>query len=110
MRSDADWRTYHCGELAVDAVKEASGRDVWAEVGGCPRSWRDAAALYRSLGARTLAEVVTAILGEPINHRQARRGDVVMVRGSLGVCRGEVAECIGATVPMREAEMAWPSR
>lgn len=103
----ADW-SCHCAEPVVEAIDAASGRDVWAELGGCPRSWREAAALYRRIGVRTLAGVVTWVLGPPLaSPKLARRGDIVMVRGSLGVCRGEVAVCIGATVPMREAEAAW---
>jgi hypothetical protein len=88
-------------------VKAASGRDVWAELGGCPRSWREAAALYRRLDVRTLAEAVTKVLGEPIPTRRAMRGDIVMVNGALGVCAGEVAVCMGATLPMRYAQIAW---
>lgn len=38
------------------------------------------------------------------------RGDVVMVRGALGICRGEMAECMGAIVPMKEAEAVWAIR
>lgn len=106
--SDPDWRTRHCAEPAVEAASAALERDIWAELGGCPRSWREAAALYRRLGVRSLAEAVTEVLGPPIPSRQAMRGDVVMVRGALGVCRGELAECMGATVSMREAEHAWP--
>jgi hypothetical protein len=76
-------------------------------VGGCPRSWREAAALYRRLGVRSLAEVVTKVLGEPVDRKRARRGDIVLVRGALGICRGEVAECMGATVPMWKVEKGW---
>ena len=108
--SDPDWRTRHCAEPAVEAADRASGRDIWAELGGCPRSWREAAELYRRHGCRTLAEVVTKVLGPPIEPKRARRGDVVMVRGALGVCRGEVAECMGATLPMGEASAAWSSK
>lgn len=110
ISADPDWRTRHCAEPVADAIREAKGRDVWAELGGCPRSWREAAALYRRAGVRSLAEVVTRVLGEPIDRKLARRGDVAMVRGALGIVRGEVAECFGATVPMREAEAVWPIR
>jgi hypothetical protein len=111
--SEVDWRTRHCGELAFDAIaaaRDCDAAELWAQVGGCPRDWRQAAAVYRRLGVRTLAGFMTACLGEPIPTRRAMRGDVVMVRGSLGVCRGDLAECLGATVPMREAELAWSVR
>ncbi len=106
--SDPDWRTQHCAELAALAVREASGRDIWAELGGCPRSWREAADLYRRIGVRTLAGAVTAVLGPPLaDKRLARRGDVVIVRGALGIVRGELIECMGANVPLSEATSAW---
>lgn len=80
---------------------------MWGELGGCPRSWREAAALYRRLGVRTLAGAVTKVLGAPIDRKLANRGDIVMVRGGLGVCAGELAVCMGATVLMKEVELAW---
>lgn len=85
----------------------AQGRDIWAELGGCPRSWREAKELYERLGVRTLPDAVTKVLGEPIPRKRAMRGDVVMVRGALGICRGHLAECMGATVSMKEVEKAW---
>jgi len=108
--SEPDWRTRHCADAAAEAVLSASGRDIWAELGGSPRSRREAAALCRRLGAGTLAEAVTAVLGPPIDRKRATRGDVVMVRGALGVCGGDVAICLGASVRMSEAELAWPAR
>lgn len=87
-----------------------TGRDIWAELGGCPRSWREGAELYRRAGVRSLAELATKLLGEPVSRRQARRGDLAMVRGALGIVRGEVIECMGATVPLREASLFWHAR
>lgn len=100
---EPDWDC-HCAEPAVEAVK---GRDVWAELGGCPRSWKEAAALYRRMGVRNLAEAVTKVLGEPIDPRQAMRGDVVMVDGALGICRGEWVECLDRMQPMSRAQKVW---
>lgn len=105
---DPDWRTRHCAEPVIEEASRATGRDIWRELGGCPRSWRQAAELYRRLGARDLAGVATAVFGDPVNPRQAKRGDVVMVDGSLGICRGEFAECIDRMQPMKRASHAWP--
>lgn len=104
---DPDWRTRHCAEPVAELIRERTGRDIWAELGGCPRSWREAADLYRRHGCTSLAQVVGKALGEPVNRKLARRGDVAMVRGALGIVRGEVVECMGATVPLAEAEFAW---
>lgn len=105
--SDPDWRTRHCAEPVADLIRERTGRDIWAELGGCPRSWREAADLYRRQGCKSLAGLVTKALGPPVNRRKARRGDIAMVRGALGIVRGELVECMGANVPLKEAEFAW---
>jgi hypothetical protein len=97
----------HCAEPAVEAASRASGRDIWAELGGCPRSWREAAALYRRLEVRCLADAVTKVLGAPVDPKLARRGDVVMRGWSLGICRGDLAEFPNLMLPMRQVERAW---
>lgn len=103
-----DWRTRHCAEPAIEVASKRTGRDIWAELGGCPRSWKEAAELYRRMGVRTLEEAVTKVLGPPLaSPKLACRGDIIMVRGALGICRGELVECMGATVPLREASVAW---
>lgn len=107
MSADPDLRGCHCGDLAAKAIAEASGRDVWAELGGRPQGWLETAALYRRHGCRSLADVMTHLLGSPVPPKQARRGDVVMFNGALGVCRGEVAEFVDATHPMRKVDQAW---
>lgn len=100
----------HCAEPVAQRIRQATGRDIWTELGGCPRSWRDAAELYRRAGCVSLGGVVTKVLGDPICRKHARRGDIAMVRGSLGIVRGEVIECMGATVPLKEASAIWAVR
>ncbi len=80
---------------------------MWAELGGCPRSWAQAAVLYRRIGVRTLADAVTKVLGPPVDPKQAMRGDVVMVDGALGICRGELVECLDRMQPIARAQCAW---
>lgn len=127
-REEPGW-SWHCADAANAAVIEATGRDMLAELGGSPRGWREAADFYRRLGVRTLAGAVTAVLGAPLaSPRLARRGDIALVltdtrgrlvtrppdgcptaslRGGLGIVRGELIECMGANVPLGEAERAW---
>lgn len=107
---DPDWRTRHCAEPVADRIRQATGRDIWAELGGCPRSWREAADLYRRHGCASLVEIVSKALGPSVDRKQARRGDIAMVRGSLGIVRGEVIECMGAIVSLKEASTIWPVR
>lgn len=104
-----DWDR-HCAEHGAAAVLAASGRDLWSETGGCPRNWREAAAVYRRLGARDLAGAVTALLGPPINPNLAGRGDLAMVDGALGICRGDLVECLDRMQPIGRATKAWRSK
>ena len=108
---EPDWRTRHCAELAVDAVKQATGRDIWKELGGCPRSWREGKELYERVGATCLADVVTAVLGAPVEPETARIGDICMVDGALGVVRAPGAvECFNGYVPVERASYCWRAR
>lgn len=93
--------------MAVERLRQATGRDLWAELGGCPRSWRDAAEVYRRLGAASLREAVGTVLGPEIDPKLAMRGDIVMVDNALGVCRGEWVEFVDRMQPLRRASCAW---
>lgn len=103
---DPDW-SFHCAEPAVERASEALARDVWADLGGCPRGWKEAAALYRRIGATCLADCVTYVLGQPVDPKMAVRGDICMVDGALGICRGEWVECIDRMQPLGRATQAW---
>jgi hypothetical protein len=105
--TDPDWRTGHCAEPAAEAVRRATGRDILAELGGCPRSPRQAATLYRRLGVTCLRDAVSAVLGTSIDPKRAMRGDIAMVDGSLGIVLGEWVECFDRMQPIERATHAW---
>src|SRR5687768_6785738 len=96
----------HCAEHVAKTLPF----DLWASVGECPRNWREAAELYRKHGVTTMAELVTKVLGEPVDPKLAHRGDIVMVDGALGVCRGELVECLDRMQPLSRATLAWRVR
>lgn len=104
-----DWDC-HCADHAVRWVAEATGRDVWSELGGCPASPREAADLYRRLRVRSLREAVGVVLGPEVSVSHAMRGDVVMAQNALGVCRGDLAEFMDRMLPMKAVECAWRVR
>jgi hypothetical protein len=107
---DPDWDR-HCADLGAEAVGEATGRDIWTELGGAPRSWREAAALYRRLGVRSLREAVTVVLGEPLAVTDALHGDIALVDGALGVVHGSWAvRCLDHWHPIWRAECVWKPR
>lgn len=107
MAKDPGW-DYHCFDLAADHLKAATGRDVWAEIGGPPRNSKDASALLRKLKMRTFKGAVTKVMGKPVDPKLAMRGDIVMVDNALGICRGEWVECMDRMQPISRAECAWP--
>lgn len=109
VQRDPSWER-HCADLAIERVAEATGRDVWAELGGKPANNREAADLYRRNGARCLADLVTKVLGPPVDRKMARRGDICMVDGALGICRGEWVECFDRMQPLQRAAAAWRVR
>jgi hypothetical protein len=101
--SDPDWRTRHCAEPAADRIRDATGRDVWRELGGVPRSPKEAAAIFRRLKVRSLKGAVTKLLGKPIDPKLAMRGDIAMVDNALGIVRGEWIECVDRMQPIGRA-------
>lgn len=109
MAVEASW-SCHCADLAVAQVRAATARDIWAELGGRPSGWREAAALYRRLGVRSLAEAVGAVLGEPVDPKRAGRGDIAQAGWALGVVRGDLVEFTNAVLPLSCADRAWKVR
>lgn len=105
--TDPGWAD-HCGDRWRAHVLAATGRDICDVVGPSPRCARDWAATMRRLGARGMADVLSAVHGVPIPRRQAARGDVVRRGWAIGVCRGDAAEFFGgAMVPMSNVDQAW---
>lgn len=104
--SEPDW-DWHCADVAIQRVREATGRDIWAELGGKPNNHREGAELYRRNGATMLADLVTKVLGPPVDPKRAMRGDICMVDGALGICRGEWVECFDRMQPLGRATAAW---
>jgi hypothetical protein len=92
----------HCADFA----NEKALLEIEAAIGPMPRDWREAAALYRRLNVRCLGDLVSLLLVE-VPPLQARRGDIVMVDGALGVCRGELAEFMDRMQPLARATRAW---
>lgn len=105
-----DWDR-HCAEFAAAHVKAETGRDIWAEVGGVPRSPREAAGLYRKLRARTLRGIMGKLFGKPVKPAHAMRGDVALVMSgsvaALGIVRGDLIECMDRTLPINRAVACW---
>jgi hypothetical protein len=105
--NDPDW-SEHCGDMWRHQVLNATGRDICDVVGPSPRRPRDWVAMMRRLGVRSMVGVISAVHGQPVSVRQARRGDIVQRGWAIGVCRGDHAEFFGGSLrPMSEVERAW---
>lgn len=98
---------FHCAEFALGEASKTLNRDLWQELGGVPRSPRQLAGLYRRLSVTNIADATSAVFGEPIDPKQAMRGDVVMIDNALGICRGELVEMADRMQPLGRASKAW---
>jgi len=108
--TDPGWHD-HCGDRWRAHVLASTGYDICDIVGPSPRSSRDWADMMRRLGVRTMHDVICAVHGEPIPHRQAMRGDIVRRGWAIGICRGDQAEFFGREmVGMAAIDGAWPVR
>lgn len=106
---DFSWGAGDCVCFAGAVHEAVTGIDAIARWRGKYFSKEEARKLMRG----ELGDEVSAVLGPPISHHRARRGDIVMVRGGLGVCLGPFAAVRGqksglVRVPMGETKFAWP--
>lgn len=104
--TDPTWN-FHCADFAAARYKEVTGKSLWRVLGRHPKSPAEAAALYRKHGVRTMKELVSKVMGEAVDPKLAMRGDIMMVDNALGICRGEVIECMDRMQPIHRAECAW---
>lgn len=104
------WGAADCCTWAAAAVEAQTGIDLMAEFRGAYKSKTGAARALRDIGAGTLVETMDAKL-ERIPPAWAKRGDVVMIDGNLGICNGRDALMIGddglERLPMGAATAAW---
>lgn len=106
------WGKCDCCLFAAGAVEAMTGQDPMPEFRGKYRSQAGAFRALRTIGAGDLASTLSAKFeGRPIGH--ARRGDLVMHDGAVGVCIGADAlfmplEGAGLVrIPRRDWSAAW---
>ena len=105
--NDPDWGE-HCGDRWRAHVLATTGADICELVGPSPRRPRDWVAMMRRLAVRDMSGVISAVHGDVIPYRQARRGDIVRRGWAIGICRGDQAEFYGGVmVPMAETDECW---
>lgn len=108
------WGVCDCAMFAAGAIKAMTGVDPAADIRGKYKSQAGAGRAIKQRGCADLGEWVSGIL-EEIHPAHARRGDVVMDRGNLGICSGQIAYFIGeengepglVSRPVLECERAW---
>ncbi len=88
------WGVVDCALFAAGAVEAMTGIDPAASYRGHYSTATGAIKALRRYGAGTLADTISAAFPErAIGH--ARRGDLVMVDGMVGVCIGSDAVFVG---------------
>lgn len=109
------WGQHDCALFAADAVQAQTGIDLAASYRGRYRSASGSIRALKRYGAGTLEASVTECLGDPVDSRQASRGDVVLFEScygpTLSICMGAVSVAPGpdglVSVPMDKWVMAW---
>ena len=88
------WVKCNCVLFSADAVKVQTGKDYAKAYRGIKTKRGMLAKIGREYGG-DVSKAATAMLGEPINVRLAKRGDVVaaVIKGEnvLGICTGKMA-------------------
>ncbi|PZR83597.1 MAG: hypothetical protein DI537_34695 [Stutzerimonas stutzeri] len=81
------WGRTDCALFAADAVRAMTGEDLAAAYRGRYSTAAGSARALRRYGAGTLEDTLSALLPDrPIGY--ARRGDLVMAQGAVGICVG----------------------
>lgn len=111
------WGSWDCCCFAAAVLETLTGVGPRAEfdLRGRYGDEDGAARTLALLGFDEPADLVSAVLGAPVDPRQAMRGDLVRLakwgRGAIGVCVGANAAFVGPRglvfAPMAEAEGAW---
>lgn len=103
-----EWGRLDCVIFAAGAVKTVTGTEL-----GIKRGYKSQAGAFRALkqaGFTSLPEAVDSLL-TPVEVAFARRGDVLMHNGNLGICIGRdglfLSDKGWARVPVLSCEKAW---
>ncbi len=89
------WAANDCCTFAAGCVEAMTGEDAMAEFRGNYADEMTGKAALKEIGAGTLVRTMNAKFARvPLSH--AHRGDIVMVRGNLGISFGHVSLHVGA--------------
>jgi len=91
-----EWGQHDCTLFAASAVQRITGHDFAASLRGTYTDAKSAAQVLREHGAGTLLKTVSECLGRHRHVAFAKRGDVVMHAGALGICAGSFSLFVGA--------------
>jgi len=90
------WGKHDCALFAAGAVEVQTGEDFGQPFRGHYRSHAGSVRALRRYGAGSLEATIDAALARHEAPAFARRGDIVMAQGSLGICVGGDALFVGA--------------
>lgn len=111
------WGTWDCLHLAAAVLEALTGEAPPEAIDrrGAYADAKGAEAVLRGLGFACAADLVTAVLGDPVPWSAAWRGDLVEreteAGGAIGVCLGDRAGFASAygllLLPMSRTARAW---
>lgn len=91
-----EWGKHDCTLFAASSVQRVTGHDFAEALRGTYADAKGAALVLREHGAGTLLKTVSECLGRHRHVAFAKRGDVVMHNGSLGICAGSMSLFVGS--------------
>jgi hypothetical protein len=91
-----EWGTHDCSLFVAGAVLAQTGVDIAEPFRGKYTDKTGAAQALRVYGAGTLQRTFNNIFGKSKHVAQAKRGDVVLHAGAVGICCGAFSRFIGS--------------
>ena len=100
------WGEHDCSLFAAGAVAAMTGEDFAADYRGTYSDADGAKAVLAQLGVKSLRSFVNQKLGKSKHIAFAKRGDVVIYNGALGICCGSFSRFVGS---VDEAGVSFPA-
>lgn len=89
------WGTHDCGLFVDGGIEAMTGEFIFADMRGKYKTAKGATRILKRLGSGDLLSSLTDRIGPVVPPGFAQRGDIVLARGSAGICIGSTALFVG---------------